>query len=238
MAASVTTKRLYCIGSNSKGEFGDGNNKSFKTLTPMKWCKDINVINIFNGYDFTIYVTDNNQYYAAGNNTYNQCMRKVYEETKYDNKSKFKVGQKIVCKDSDNGIRYEATITKVQQIFKKRVYVTYDNFEESKGEWISSNQWEKRIFNPKIYCRKVTEIFTLKLKKTNATIKSIFCNPVYKSRHGYMLTHNNTLYKFGNQPDAITKSPFDYGNIKDVKCGEEYSLLLTMSGKVYGIGKS
>eukprot|EP01084_Bolivina_argentea_P311559 539331_1 len=119
MAASQITKRLYCIGNNSEREFGDDNNKSLKTLTPMKWCKDINVTNIFNGGNFTIYVTDDNQYYAAGNTT----MRPLYEKTKYDNKSKFKVGQKIVCKDSDNGIRYEATITKVEEniYFQNRV---------------------------------------------------------------------------------------------------------------------
>ncbi len=78
MATSISTKRLYCIGRDDYGQFGDGyfgSSETLQTLTPMKWSSNINVTDIFNGRDFSIYATDNNEYYSAGRNGSNECIR-------------------------------------------------------------------------------------------------------------------------------------------------------------------
>ncbi len=76
---------LYCVGSNSHGEFGDGHTTTLKTLTRLKWCSNMNIKHVYNGDLFSIYRNSDDTFYAAGYNTEGQCIQKI-KATSYNDK--------------------------------------------------------------------------------------------------------------------------------------------------------
>eukprot|EP01084_Bolivina_argentea_P226305 382271_1 len=61
---------LYCIGYNDLGDLGFGHSKPIKSLTQHP---NINVVNVYCGYGFTIFRTSNNELYICGKNENGQC---------------------------------------------------------------------------------------------------------------------------------------------------------------------
>ncbi len=65
---------VYVIGENEHGDFGNNNTEILRELTPLKWCENMEIIDIVNGYGFTIYKDNKNNFYVSGNNEMGSCM--------------------------------------------------------------------------------------------------------------------------------------------------------------------
>ena len=61
---------MYVIGDNDNGELGMNNEYCIKQLTKHK---KHGIKNIICGYNFNIFIDDNNNYWSAGNNKYGSC---------------------------------------------------------------------------------------------------------------------------------------------------------------------
>eukprot|EP01084_Bolivina_argentea_P296001 509742_1 len=67
---------VYGIGANYNGELGVGETEQYLSeLTLLKWTEEIEIKNIFNGYEFTIFVDGNNECYSVGDNGFGACIQ-------------------------------------------------------------------------------------------------------------------------------------------------------------------
>eukprot|EP01084_Bolivina_argentea_P075208 136352_1 len=66
---------LSFIGYNKYYEMGDNDGEDVTTLTQPTWTKDLKIVNVFNGDEFSIYETIDGSFYSCGNNKYGQCIQ-------------------------------------------------------------------------------------------------------------------------------------------------------------------
>eukprot|EP01084_Bolivina_argentea_P207837 354521_1 len=64
---------MYVIGRNKHGEFGFKNRSNISTWTPHNQHVGINIINVACGNGYNIFVDNNGNYFAAGNNSHGEC---------------------------------------------------------------------------------------------------------------------------------------------------------------------
>eukprot|EP01084_Bolivina_argentea_P079714 144533_1 len=259
----ITKNAVYGIG---LGQFGVGHSKYLHELTLLKWTEKIEIKNIYNGYGFTIFINKNNECYSAGRNTYKSCIQndqrdKIETVLKIDAWKHMNIC-KIVCSPF-NGCNHGFIITQNNSIYEFGANNTFHPVLLEHTNILIKDithmkcapKYSIALTNNGTVFRadKMTNNNGLHAWKLIKNLHNIICIST-GIHHALCCSEQGNAYSFGgneygqlgigkidldddnNHPTIIS---FFYENnifVTDVRCGSEYSLVLTRTGNVFAFG--